>query len=181
MIRIRIFLFLLFIISLTSCNKNSSLSIDPALEGEWMSSSNNRLRHVFNSDSTYFVGAVGTPYYLENNGNTLNINNITYYTRQSGNPASIVGHWRDDPNGEEAYYRSDGRYMALFDNDPFVYYGTYSVAQGLFTNYEYRNLYETNGNQLIFHYLNSNTQVAITYSIVSNVLTMGGESYTKVP
>ena len=178
--RIGIALFVFLLISQVSCNQNSSLSIDPALEGEWMDSTKNELRYVFNSDSTFFFGTVGTQYYLEDSGNTLNINNKTYYTRQTGDPSSIIGHWRDDPEGEEVYYRADGRYISLFDGDKFVFYGTYSVSQGLFTGYEYRNLYETIGSQIIFHELTSLPSSAISYSVASNVLTMGGKTYTKV-
>lgn len=181
MSRIRIVLLVIILISQTSCNQENVTSLDPALEGEWMDSAKNELRYVFNSDSTFFFGTVGTPYYLENSGNTLNINNITYYTRQSGDPSSIVGHWRDDPEGEEVYYRTDGRYISLFDGDKFVYYGTYSVAQGLYTGYEYRNNYETNGTQIIFHELTSLSSSAVSYSISSNTLTMGGKTYIKVP
>ena len=181
MIKIGKVSFVFLLLSLVSCSQETNLSIDPALEGEWMDSAKNELRYVFNSDSTYFVGTVGTPYYLEDSGNTLNISNTTFYTRQTGDPSSIIGHWRDDSEGEDVYMRADGRYISVIDGNKFVSYGTYSVAQGLYTGYDYRKLYETNGTQIIFHDLTSLTTNAISYSISSNILTMGGKPYTKVP
>lgn len=174
-------LFILLFLSQTACNRDTALFHDPALEGEWMGSVKNNHRFVFNSDSTFYFGTVDIPYYLEDSGNTLNINNTSYYSRQTGNTSSIVGHWRDDANGEEIFYRTDGRYILIFDNDKFVYYGNYNINQGLLTSYEYRSLYETNANQITFHYLNSLPTATVNYSISANLLTMARDTYIKVP
>ncbi len=156
--------------------KETPMALDPALIGEWKSGND---YHRFEADSAHFYGTHDIPYWLENSGSTLNINNITYYQRVSSEEDGIVGHWRDDPNGEEVYYREDGRSISLFDNEKGIYTGTFSYTSSHMTTYSFRSVVETDSGSMTYH-LPFQLPVSAPYSISGNELTIGGQVYTKV-
>jgi hypothetical protein len=79
------------------------MSVHSRLLAEWCNARGERL--VFNPDSSLYNGSIDTSYLLESSGSTQNINRISFYNRVSGDDfASIVGHWRDQQNGEEMYF-----------------------------------------------------------------------------
>ena len=158
------------------------MTIDPKLLAEWAGPDGTRM--VFQPDSSVYFGAVGVPYSLEDSANILNINNRTYYTRLSGSsPTSIVGHWRDNPNGEEIIFRNDSRYISILDGDPLVYFGNYIAETASLTSYEYRGQCTTDGNQITFVYIFGNSQIG-QYTVTEDtlVLQLGNTSisYNKV-
>jgi hypothetical protein len=158
------------------------MMIDPALLAEWEDPERTRL--VFQPDSSVHSGTVDVPYGLEDSGNILNINNISRYTRLPGtSPTSIAGHWRDDPNGEEIIYRTDGRYLALFDGESLVYFGTYVATSTSVTSYEYRGKCTTSGNQITFNTVFGDSLTG-RYAVTEDSLVLqfsgAGTAYRKV-
>jgi|GEM_PF-5840785 len=154
------------------------MALDPALLGEWKRKNKNEY-HRFEADGTHFYGTHNTPYWIENAGSTLNINNKTYYQRQSSEDDGIVGHWRDDPNGEDVYYRADGRSVHIFDNEKGIHTGTFSYTTSHLTTYSFRSVMETQSGSMTYH-LPFQLPVSASYSIFGNELTMGGQVYTRV-
>lgn len=142
-------------------------AVDPNLIGEWRRGNE---RIYFASDGFNFVGSVSVAFALENNGNTLTLSG-TLYQRLAGDSNSIVGHWRNDPIGEEIYYRQDGRYISLWDDELLAFLGTYNVSQNQLTNLEYRARFETNANQILFYPFFSNPET-VPYVINQNTLTL---------
>ena len=144
------------------------MSIDPKLLAEWQAP--DRTRVLFQPDSSVYSGAVGVPYKLEDSGSILNIDNRSYYTRLSDlSMTSIAGHWRDDPNGEEITFRADGRYIAISDDDPLVYFGVYTTTPTSLSSYEYRGICTTDGDRITFNSIFSSTQTG-QYTVTENTL-----------
>lgn len=86
------------------------------------------LRLVFENDHTMQFCTSGVPISLTANGTILTINSVSTFTRLSGSGTdNLVGNWRDAPNGEEIYYRADGRSLSLFDGEKATYSGTFST------------------------------------------------------
>ncbi len=157
------------------------MSIDPKLLFEWQAP--DRTRMLIQPDSSNYQGTVDVPYNLSNSGNILNINNKAHYTRLPGSSTtSIVGHWRDDPNGEDITYRTDGRYIAVSDDDPLVYFGIYTATPSSLSSYEYRGTCATVGDQITFY--NIGRSLTGQYSVASDILVIQTAestiSYSKV-
>jgi hypothetical protein len=154
---------------------------DPLLAGEWRASDDARL--VFLEDGRFQLGSRDVPYWLQQAGTVLDINHRTWYQRVSGDPASIVGEWRDGPNGESWTLNADGSYVTRFDGDPMAYEGTYEVASGGLSTYEYRGHWQADAGIVQFQYFSGNVETG-PYTVTDQVLTlqMGGQTvvYTRL-
>jgi hypothetical protein len=145
-------------------------SLDTALVGEWVDPKG--LRLVFRADGAFYTGSVGVPYWLQNAGQTLNFNSKTLYARVPGSaPTSLVGRWRDDPNGEELEYRLDGRYLVLIDDDPLVQFGVYTFDSATVSSWEYRAAWSADLGQIRFNTI-WGTTVAGSYTVTPDTLTL---------
>lgn len=148
-------------------NRNETNAIDPDLIGEWRRDNE---RIYFDAAGFYFIGDIAIAYTLDNQANTLTLSG-TIYHRLSHNTGTIVGNWRNFADGEEVYYRTDGRYLGLWDDDPLAFFGTYAVNQNQFTNLECRARFETNANQILFFSFSSNPE-SLPYTIAQDTLTL---------
>jgi len=154
------------------------MTIDSNLLAEWVATDGTRV--VFQPDSSVYFGTVSISYSLDDPGNILNINNKTFYARLPGSsPTSIVGHWRDDQNGEEILFRTDGRYISMFDGDPLIYFGTYTATPTSLTSFEYRGMCATDGNQITLNFIFGNSQTG-QYTVTKDTLVVqvSGSSIT---
>ncbi len=109
------------------------MAIDPQLVGEWVDFKGVRL--VFREDASFWSGAVNVPIVLEGGGSRLIVNQKTTYLRQTGDPAGIVGHWRNEVDGEEVTYRPDGRSVGIWDMENAAYFGVYTATATALTEY----------------------------------------------
>lgn len=159
--------------------KEKTMSIDSNILGKWKHNTKNEVL-LFDSGGHYFFGTLDVPFVLQNNYTELVINSITTYARIGTNTNSIVGHWRDNGSGEEVYYRADGRYITLFDNEAIVYFGTYSVNNSKITGYDFRAMFETSSGNLIQYVYGTTNVVSTPYSVSGNTLTLGGVVYNKI-
>ncbi len=155
------------------------MALDPALIGEWKRGNKNDYQK-FEADGAHFSGTHDTPYWIESGGSVLNINNKTFYQRQSSEQGGIVGHWRDDPNGEDIYFRADGRSISVFDDEKCVYTGTFSYTPTHISGYAYTSVVETTNGVITYH-LPFRLPESAPYSISGDQLTIGTGVYTKLP
>lgn len=154
------------------------MTIDPNLIAEWLAPDSTRM--ILQADSSMYSGTVNVPYFLEQSGNVLNINNKSWYSRMPGSaPDSIVGQWRDDPNGEEFTYRADGRYIGISDGDPLVYFGIFTASPTTLSSYEYRGVCTTDGNKITFDSIFSTSQTG-PYTVTADTLTVQLDGKTTI-
>lgn len=154
------------------------MTIDPNLIAEWLVPGGTRM--ILQADSSMHSGTVNVPYSLKDSGNVLNINNVSSYTRMPGSaPDSIVGEWRDDPNGEEFTYRADGRYIGISDGDPLVYFGIYTASPTTLSSYEYRGTCTTDGDQITFDSIFGTSQSG-SYTVTADTLTTQVDGVTTI-
>jgi hypothetical protein len=154
------------------------MTIDPNLIAEWLAPDGTRM--ILQTDSSMYSGTVDVPYFLEDSGNVLTINNKSYYTRVPGSaPTLIIGQWRDVPNGEEITYRADGRYISISDGDPLVYFGIFTASPTTLSSYEYRGTCTTDGDQITFDSIFSTSQSG-PYTVTADTLTVQLDGVTTV-
>lgn len=163
--------------------------IDPRLLGEWLAA-NGSMYAIRpdpsdpSADALHLVGEHDTPFQLGSGGAVLTLWE-TEYTRVDGEPASIVGHWRDAQGGEDLYFRSDGRYIALSDGELIPFFGTFQVARQSLSTWELRARVTTFGNQIHYFGLNgarsSGTYVVREDGALLVEMAGGPFVYTRLP
>jgi len=149
-------------------------TVDPQIVGVWKESGKNSYLE-FKDNHRGFFGTKDTPYEILDDGKKLVINKISTYLRVGPKGKTIVGRWRDDANGEEFIFRSDGRYAGWDDGEVVGYFGTYSVANSKYSGFEYRFLFETKKGTIAFRLPRRFYEVSLPYEITDNgkKLTLG--------
>ena len=155
------------------------MAFDSNLVGEWQHDAKNE-QLIFKQDGSSFLGTANIPYTLSNNSSTLVINNITTYQRAGNDTGSIVGSWRNESDGEEVTFRSDGRIISIVDDEDLVGFGYYSVQNSKLTSNDFRSICATNNNEIEFFPYNAASSTTLTYAINGQALTIGSETYTKL-
>ena len=151
--------------------------LDPKVIAEWQAPDQTRL--VINADSTVYLGALFAPYWLQQSGQFLNINNKSCYTRLPGSSLnSIIGHWRDDPNNENIIFEVDGTYSA-HDGSPIDYSGYYTDHQTSLSTYAYRSNCTTSGDQIVFTSLTGLEHTG-RYMVTEDTLILYYEAATSI-
>ena len=130
-----------------------NFSVDSSIVGEWLYEYKGKIYILIEDDGAYYVGTKDVPYTIENNGSTLIINQKTTYHRIDNPDTTIIGIWRDTTTGEEIQYRNDSRYIGLFDDEKYVYTGTFSTIENLYNGFELRCYVQTENNKIMFHLL----------------------------
>ena len=159
---------------------DAARSIDPKILGVWKRQGKNEYLH-FHDDGRGYFGTADVPYTLEDAGYTLVINDISTYHRVGTSTGSIVGHWRDDPNGEELVYSADGRYVALEDGEVVGWFGSWTAAGGKLTGFEFRFTYETANGKLVAHPHRHFGETSQSYTLSNDdkKLTLDGTVYVR--
>ena len=155
------------------------MAFDTNLVGEWKHNSKNE-ELAFKAGGASFLGTSDIPFTLTNSSATLTINNITTYDRIGDNTGTIIGTWRNDADGEEVTFRSDGRVLTILDSEDFVRSGFFTVQNSKLSSNEFRSMCATNNNQIEFFPFHVATSSTMTYSVNGNTLTLGFDTYTKI-
>ena len=171
----------LFLTSVSSISFAQSFTPND-IQGRW-ALGNQHL--IFSADGSMEFCTNDVPFTLSSNGDQLTINSITTYDRLTGSGTNnIIGNWRDNPNGEEVYYRSDGRYLGLFDGEKVAYLGTYttdfSASTLTISSCEYRTRYAVSGNALTQWNLDNGIQTSFIDIVPNTSLTIFGGNTPQV-